>query len=60
MRCVTVEKDAKGIPRICLNPEAVFQRGILDQGYWPDGLYTAPSDEAMIFDISRAKELGYI
>ena len=59
MRCVTVEKDAKGIPRICLNHEAVFQRGILDQGYWPDGLYTAPSDEAMIFDISRAKELGY-
>ena len=59
MRCITVEKDPKGIPRICLNHEILFQRGLLDQGYWPDGLYTAPSDEAMIFDISQAKNLGY-
>ena len=37
MRCITVEKDPKGIPRICLNHEILFQRGLLDQGYWPDG-----------------------
>lgn len=58
-RCITVEKDKKGIPRICLNHEPLFQRGILDQGYWPDGLYTAPSDKAMVFDIQQAKKLGY-
>lgn len=59
MRCVTVEHDKKGVPRICLNHEVLFQKGLLDQGYWPDGLYTAPSDEAMIFDIREAKRLGY-
>nr|WP_317284029.1 sugar-binding domain-containing protein [uncultured Sellimonas sp.] len=59
MRCVTVEKDKKGIPRICLNHKKIFQKGILDQGYWPDGLYTAPSDEAMIFDIAGVKANGY-
>lgn len=59
MRCVAVEHDKKGVPRICLNHEVLFQKGLLDQGYWPDGLYTAPSDEAMIFDIREAKRLGY-
>lgn len=59
LRCISVEKDKKGIPRICLNHEPLFQRGILDQGYWPDGLYTAPSDKALIFDIRHAKRLGY-
>ena len=59
MRTFTIEKDRKGFPRFCLNHQPLFLQGILDQGYWPDGLYTAPSDEALIFDISKAKELGF-
>lgn len=59
MRCFTVEPDADGIPRICLNHQPLFMDGVLDQGYWPDGLYTAPSDEAMIYDISMMKQLGF-
>ncbi|MBQ2896341.1 MAG: glycoside hydrolase family 2 [Oscillospiraceae bacterium] len=42
-----------------LNNEPIFHNGLLDQGYWPDGLMTAPSDEAMIFDVQRCKELGF-
>lgn len=59
MRTFTVEKDSKGIPRFCLNHSPLFLQGVLDQGYWPDGLYTAPSDEALIFDIQKMKELGF-
>lgn len=59
MRLYEVKKDQKGIPRLYLNHKPYFQNGILDQGYWPDGLYTAPSDEALIFDIQKAKELGF-
>lgn len=59
MRTFTVEKDEEGIPRICLNHQVQFQKGVLDQGYWPDGLYTAPSDEALIFDIQSMKDLGF-
>ena len=59
MRSVTVQADAKGTPRLFLNGRPYFHNGLLDQGYWPDGLYTPPSDEAMIFDIQTAKELGY-
>ena len=59
MRKFSVEKDEKGIPRICLNGKVHFQNGVLDQGYWPDGLYTAPSDEAMIFDITEMKKSGF-
>lgn len=60
MRLATIEKDQKGIPRICLNHKPYFQNGVLDQGYWPDGLYTAPSDEAMIFDIMEMKKQGFV
>ena len=49
----------KEVPRICLNGEAQFQNGVLDQGYWPDGLYTAPSDEAFIFDLEEMKKTGF-
>lgn len=42
-----------------LNNEPIFHNGLLDQGYWPDGLMTAPSDEALVFDILRCKELGF-
>lgn len=59
VREVCVQKDEKGIHRVFLNGKPYFQKGLLDQGYWPDGLYTAPTDEAMIFDISEVKRLGF-
>ena len=59
MRTFTIEKDTSGISRFCLNHEPVFLNGVLDQGYWPDGLYTAPSDEALIYDIQSMKNLGF-
>jgi beta-galactosidase/beta-glucuronidase len=59
MRKVEVKKDEKGLPRILLNGKAVFEVGMLDQGFWPDGLYTPPSDEAMKFDIVEQKKLGF-
>ncbi|MDD4112628.1 MAG: glycoside hydrolase family 2 TIM barrel-domain containing protein [Herbinix sp.] len=59
MRSVEIKQDENGIKRIYLNKEPYFQNGLLDQGYWSDGLYTPPSDEAMIFDIKQAKALGF-
>ena len=59
MRCFSVEKDSKGILRFCLNHKPYFLHGILDQGYWSDGLMTAPCDEAFVYDISLAKGLGF-
>ena len=59
MRKFSVEKDDKGVARLYLNGRPYFHNGLLDQGYWPDGLYTAPSDEAMVFDISTAKAMGF-
>lgn len=59
LRTVTIEKDENSIPRICLNHRQIFLKGVLDQGYWPEGLYTAPSDEAFIFDIQSAKDMGF-
>lgn len=59
MRCFTIEKDAKGTPRFCLNHRPYFLNGVLDQGYWPDGLYTAPSEEALLRDIRTMKQCGY-
>lgn len=59
MRKFEVKKDKEGIQRLFLNNRPYFHNGLLDQGYWPDGLYTAPSDEAMIFDIQSAKDLGF-
>jgi hypothetical protein len=59
LRTFTVEPDEEGLPRICLNHKAQFQKGVLDQGYWSDGLYTAPSDEALIFDIRSMKDMGF-
>lgn len=59
MRLFSVEKDMDGIPRLCLNHVPYFQNGILDQGYWPESLLTPPSDEAMIYDITTAKRLGF-
>ena len=59
MRSVEVRKDERGAPRLFLNGKPYFHLGLLDQGYWPDGLYTAPSDEAMIADIEAAKRMGF-
>ncbi len=59
MRKFSVAKDAAGVPRLFLNNAPYFHNGVLDQGYWPDGLYTAPSDEAMVSDILAMKEMGF-
>ena len=59
MRKVEMKPDSQGIPRLFLNGQPYFQTGVLDQGYWPDGLYTAPSDEALIRDIETMKSLGF-
>ncbi len=58
MRKISTEKIG-GFTRIMLNNKPYFQKGLLDQGYWSDGLYTAPSDEAMICDIKTMKDLGF-
>ena len=57
MRKVSLGKD-KGVTRILLNDKPLFQYGPLDQGFWPDGLYTAPTDEALRYDIEMTKKLG--
>ncbi|MBQ7840660.1 MAG: glycoside hydrolase family 2 [Lachnospiraceae bacterium] len=59
MRKCDIQTDSEGIQRFFLNDKPYFQAGVLDQGYWPESLYTAPSDEALIFDIMRMKELGF-
>jgi hypothetical protein len=58
MRKISVGKDDKGIPRMMLNNKPLFQIGPLDQGWWPDGLYTPPTEEAMIYDLKVLKDLG--
>ena len=59
MRKISTRKDENGIFRLQLNNEDYFQFGTLDQGWWPDGLYTAPSDDALKYDIIKTKELGF-
>lgn len=59
MRKSSFGKDQQGIQRMLLNNKFVFQYGPLDQGWWPDGLYTAPTDEALKFDIEKTKEMGF-
>ncbi len=59
MRKFSVEADENGTKRMFLNGKPYFHNGLLDQGYWSDGFYTAPSDEAMVYDISAMKLLGF-
>lgn len=59
MRKISYAADKDGHKRMLLNNESLFQYGPLDQGWWPDGLYTAPSDEALAFDIEKTKEMGF-
>lgn len=58
-REVATLKDAAGTTRLFLNGKPVFHLGLLDQGWWPDGLYTAPTDEALAFDIDATKRMGF-
>lgn len=59
MRKIAKKRDAHGIVRMQLNNKDYFQFGPLDQGWWPDGLYTAPTDQALKYDIVKTKELGF-
>ncbi len=59
IRKISMETDAEGTQRMMLNGKFLFQYGPLDQGWWPDGLYTAPTDEALLFDIIKTKEMGF-
>lgn len=59
MRKISFARDKDGIQRFHLNNQPYFHFGPLDQGWWPDGLYTAPSDEALVFDIVKTKEFGF-
>lgn len=59
MRKYSTARDADGIMRLQLNNKDIFHFGPLDQGWWPDGLYTAPTDEALLYDIRFTKQLGF-
>ena len=59
MRKYSSKRDANGIVRLELNNKPLFQFGPLDQGWWPDGLYTAPTDEALLYDIQKTKDFGF-
>ncbi len=59
MRKISTRRDKNGIVRLQLNNRDQFQFGPLDQGWWPDGLYTAPTDEALKYDLIKTKELGF-
>lgn len=59
MRKISYKRGEDGHNRMYLNNEPLFQYGPLDQGWWPDGLYTAPSDEALAFDIEKTREMGF-
>jgi hypothetical protein len=59
MRKIALKKDEEGKIRIALNDQFTFQMGALDQGFWPDGIYTAPTDEALRFDIESLKRAGF-
>ena len=58
-RKIELVRDDNGYPRVYLNGKRLFLMGVVDQGYWPDGLYTAPSDSAQLTDILVAKSMGF-
>ncbi|USN99297.1 MAG: beta-galactosidase [Phycisphaeraceae bacterium] len=58
-RSIEIRPDKEGVNRLCLNGEPLFEFGPLDQGWWPDGLYTAPTDDALRSDIEATKRLGF-
>ena len=59
MRKIALGEDDAGVNRLMLNNEPLFQYGTLDQGWWPDGLYTAPTDAALRSDVEVLKQLGF-
>ncbi len=59
MRKISTKRGDNGIVRLQLNNKDYFQFGPLDQGWWPDGLYTAPTDEALLYDIKKTKDFGF-
>ncbi len=59
MRKISSARDDKGVMRMQLNGRDLFQFGPLDQGWWPDGLYTAPSKEALLYDVDKTRDLGF-
>lgn len=59
MRKYSSKRDVNGIVRLELNNKPLFQFGPLDQGWWPDGLYTAPTDEALLYDVQKTKDFGF-
>jgi hypothetical protein len=59
MRTIAVAPDSLGVRRLVLNGRPQFQYGLLDQGWWPDGLYTAPTDAALRFDVEATRGLGF-
>jgi beta-galactosidase/beta-glucuronidase len=59
MRKISTAPDQNGVLRMLVNNKFLFQMGPLDQGWWPDGLYTAPTDEALKFDVDKTKEMGF-
>lgn len=59
MRKISASRDANGVMRMQLNNKDYFHFGPLDQGWWPDGLYTAATDEALLYDIKKTKDFGF-
>ena len=59
MRSFGTMRDESGITRLTLNGLPIFHYGPLDQGWWPDGLYTAPTDEALAYDVQKTKDFGF-
>ena len=59
MRKISLGQDERGVTRLFLNNEPLFHFGLLDQGFWPDGLYTAPTDAALRYDLEVTQELGF-
>jgi beta-galactosidase/beta-glucuronidase len=59
MRKIEIKKDGNGVDRIFLNNQYTYNNGVLDQGFWPDGIYTAPTDDALKFDIEAIKSMGF-
>ncbi len=59
MRKISIQKDGNGFNRLALNNQILFMNGPLDQGFWPDGIYTPPTDEAMRYDIEMIKKMGF-
>jgi hypothetical protein len=59
IRKISIGKTADGFTRMLLNNEFIYQNGPLDQGFWPDGIYTPPTEDAMVYDLRMIKKMGF-